>query len=185
VTAQGINGLAPPLCHPNAVTAIGCLENIHMESDMPQHATTFVFTAERIKALKPDTKRVDYWDATLGGFGLRVTPKNVKTWFYWYRTGAVKRRWTIGRSPQISLADARELARAAYGKDPAREKVEGRHAQTFGELCEALVRLHAKPNTDGQLVDIAVGGRDERLHVWLLLGHPDEVGQRLGVHLFA
>ena len=71
---------------------------------MRQHATPFVVTAEGIKALKPDTKCVDYWDATL---------------------------------------------------------------------------------SDGQLVDIAVGGRDERLHVWLLLGHPDEVGQRLGVHLFA
>jgi len=107
---------------------------------------TFHFTAEGIKALKPEAKRVDYWDASVSGFGLRVTPKGMKTWFYWYRTGLVKRRWTIGRSPQISLADAREKARAAYGKDPAREKVEGRHAQTFGDLAEAYLRLHAKPN---------------------------------------
>jgi hypothetical protein len=116
------------------------------EDDMLKKATTFHFTAEEIKALKPDAKRMEYWDARLSGFGLRVTPKGAKTWFYWYRNDLEKRRWTIGRSPQISLADAREKARAAYGKDPAREKVEGRHAQTFGGLCETYIRLHAKPN---------------------------------------
>ena len=62
------------------------------------------------------------------------------------RSSPKRSAWTIGRSPQISLAEARELARAAYGRDPAREKVEGRHAQTFGELGEAFIRLHAKPN---------------------------------------
>ena len=105
---------------------------------MPERATTFNFTAEGIKALKPDTKRVDYWDASLSGFGLRVTPNNVKTWFYWYRTGAVKRRWTIGRSPQISLADAREMARAAYGRDPAREKLKDAMRRPSGNPARRL-----------------------------------------------
>jgi integrase len=58
----------------------------------------------------------------------------------------VKRRWTIGRFPQLSLADARQQARDAYGKDPAAEKVDGRHAPTFGALGDAYLRLHAKPH---------------------------------------
>lgn len=107
--------------------------------------TTFHFTAEGIKALTPASRRIEYWDASLTGFGLRVTPRGAKTWFYWYRRGLVKRRWTIGRFPPISLADARRQAREAYGKDPAGEKVDGRHAPTFGALCDAYLRLHAKP----------------------------------------
>ena len=118
------------------------------EADVPPtQPTTFNFTAEGIKALKPSEKRVDYWDAHLTGFGLRVTTNGVKTWCYWYRKdGRVKRRWTIGRYPQISLAEARQKARDAYGRDPAGEKVDLRHAQTFGDLADAYVRLHAKPN---------------------------------------
>lgn len=113
---------------------------------MAKPETTFHFTAEGIKALKSATKRAEYWDASLTGFGLRVTPSGAKTWFYWYRRGRVKRRWTIGPFPQISLADARQQARNAYGKDPAGEKVDGRHAPTFGALGDAYLRLHAKPH---------------------------------------
>ena len=113
---------------------------------MAKPGTTFHFTAEGVKALKPAATRVEYWDASLTGFGLRVTPRGAKTWFYWYRRGHVKRRWTIGRFPQLSLADARQQARDAYGKDPAGEKVDGRHAPTFGALGDAYLRLHAKPH---------------------------------------
>lgn len=109
--------------------------------------TTFNFTAEGIKALKPSGRRVDYWDTNLTGFGLRVTPTGVKTWCYCYRTdGGRKRRWTIGRYPHLSLADARQKARGAYGKDPAGEKVELREAQTVSDLADAFLRLHAKPH---------------------------------------
>ena len=113
---------------------------------MAKPGTTFHFTAEGVKALKPAATRVEYWDASLTGFGLRVTPRGAKTWFYWYRRGHVKRRWTIGRFPQLSLANARQQARDAYGKDPAGEKVDGRHAPTFGALGDAYLRLHAKPH---------------------------------------
>jgi hypothetical protein len=43
------------------------------------------FTAATIDAIRPTDKRVDYFDATLQGFGLRVTSTGAKTWFYWYR----------------------------------------------------------------------------------------------------
>ena len=59
---------------------------------MAKPGTTFHFTAEGVKALKPAATRVEYWDARLTGFGLRVTPRGAKTWFYWYRQGHVKRR---------------------------------------------------------------------------------------------
>src|SRR5438132_1712621 len=46
-------------CHPGATP--------ESEDDMPNQQTTFTFTAEGIKAIKPETKRVDYWDANLTG----------------------------------------------------------------------------------------------------------------------
>ena len=64
------------------------------------------FTAATIESIRPASKRVDYFDATLGGFGLRVTPTGAKTWFYWYRLPTGKaRRWTI----EPSFRDTKDL----------------------------------------------------------------------------
>lgn len=66
-------------------------------------------TAQTVQSLKPQTQRVDYFDSMMPGFGLRVTPAGVRTWFFMYRVnGKRQRRWTIGRFPTLSLADARE-----------------------------------------------------------------------------
>ena len=42
-------------------------------------------TAASVAAIKPTTARVDYWDTHVSGFGVRVTPAGVKTWFLWFR----------------------------------------------------------------------------------------------------
>jgi integrase len=106
----------------------------------------FHFTKQGVQALQPTAQRVDYWDTSTPGFGLRVTASGVKSWFYWYRVSPKQaKRWTIGRYPQVTLADARDQARDAYGTDPASTKSQHRDAKTFGELTDSYLRVHAKP----------------------------------------
>lgn len=104
-----------------------------------------------IKTLQPlDGKQTDYWDSSLPAFGIRVSPTR-KTWVVMYRYNGLLRRLSLGAYPVVSLADARELGRAALhrvaaGYDPAAEKMAARRAQTFAELATDYLEKHAKPN---------------------------------------
>jgi len=107
-------------------------------------------TAQTVQSLKPQSQRVDYFDSTTPGLGLRVTSGGLKTWFFMYRiNGKRLRRWTIGRYPTFSLADAREKVQIATGDlakdglDPAAAKIENRGARTIGELAAEYLTKHA------------------------------------------
>ena len=108
------------------------------------------FTAKGIIAIKiPSSGRVEYWDESMTGFGMRVSSSGVKTWITMYRHQGRKRRHTLGTFPSMTLADAYEKARqslneAANGKDPASEKQNERRADTFGELANQYMHWHAK-----------------------------------------
>ncbi len=83
-------------------------------------------TARSVAAWKPSDRR-DLCDALVPGLSLRVSATGVKTWSVLYRFKGRNRRLTLGRFPEVSLADAREKARtaraeAALGQDPAGEK---------------------------------------------------------------
>jgi hypothetical protein len=72
----------------------------------------------------------------------------VKSQVYVYRVGGRPRRYTIGRYPNLSLAEARDKARdarnqVAHGVDPSGVKTETRQAETFGELAAQYVREYA------------------------------------------
>src|SRR6516165_10482293 len=93
--------------------------------------------------------QVDYWDTHVSRFGLRVSAGGQKSWVTIYRHNARLRRMTLGSYPTLSLADARQLARAAlrdaaHGADPAGEKQAQRRAESFGELAELYLDKHAK-----------------------------------------
>jgi integrase len=87
---------------------------------------------QRLKA--PDGGRIDYFDATLPGFGVRVSgktdrsPDGRRTWILFYRLRGTQRRLTLEPTyPGLSLADARKqagdaLALVSKGIDPAAEK---------------------------------------------------------------
>ena len=84
-------------------------------------------TDSRVRDLKPKPKRYTLWEG--GGFGIRVTPRGVKSWVWLYRFEGRARRVTFGTYPLLSLRSARiELANAqdrlARGEDPGEALVE-------------------------------------------------------------
>jgi integrase len=109
-------------------------------------------------AKAPPQGRLEYWDAALPGFGLRVTHTGSKSWTLLYRPpGQALRRLTLGAYPALSLAEARDLARAAIhdvekGADPAEDKAaERRHgaATLFENVIAEFVERHCKPRNRG------------------------------------
>lgn len=86
----------------------------------------------------PPGARVEYFDATLPGFGLRVSGPTArakegrKSWVLLYRFGGEQRRLTLEPGyPALGLAEARRkagnaLAVVAEGRDPAAEREQKR-----------------------------------------------------------
>jgi integrase len=79
------------------------------------------------KIAPPKTGRIEIFDSTLPAFGLRLSSSGAKSWFVMFRVHGKLRRHTIGNASQITLKDARALARAAFeavasGQDPGAQK---------------------------------------------------------------
>ena len=91
-----------------------------------------------------------------GGFGLRVSASGAKSFILMYRMPGdrTRRKWTLGRYPQITLATARRIAaqgreKIDKGIDPgakavARKKA-NREALTVTELVEEYLSKWARP----------------------------------------
>src|ERR1700730_2097761 len=107
-------------------------------------------------AKAPPRGRVEYWDAALPGFGLRVTDKGAKSWTVLFRAHGQLRRLTLGKYPVLTLAAARDRAREVLrevekGIDPAAAKAEERRreADRFESVIAECIERHAKPNNRG------------------------------------
>ena len=89
-----------------------------------------------VRALKPAAKQYKVWDAKTKGFGVLVSGQ-AKSWFVSY--GRERRLKTLGRYPDLSLADARKRALSFLGA----ETVSGQpKSMTF----EAAVLLFLEDN---------------------------------------
>ena len=93
-----------------------------------------------MEKVKPNGKRMDYFDDSLPGFSLRVSEKGVKTWCVSYRFGGKWTRYTFGMFPILTLKEARQKARDALHDvsnniNPAAAKREDRDAPTFQALA--------------------------------------------------
>lgn len=108
------------------------------------------FTAAKIKFLEGARgKQVDYFDKALSGFFLRISQDGKKTFGVMYRNCNRLRRLKLGTYPLLSLAKARKAATKALrnadlGQDPAAEKQEDRHAETFEQVALEYLERHAK-----------------------------------------
>ena len=110
-------------------------------------------TKRLIDAAKPDSTR-DFrlWDDNPRGFGIRIKPSGVKSFFVQYRSPITdkKRRLTIAQYGVLTLDEARTearklLARVAKEGDPAadRKDAKGRARATavsMAELCDGYMR---------------------------------------------
>jgi integrase len=131
---------------------------------------TLRFTQLAIERLKPPVSgRVEYWDATLPGFGLRISAprsgqdEGRRTWQALYRVNGKLKRETIGTTATIpKLAEARERARESLRKaqqkiDPVAESrrqaaaaeaeaaAAARTRDTLGAVIDRYLAERAKP----------------------------------------
>lgn len=86
------------------------------------------FTDTYLRSLKSESVRKDHYDAIQRGLGLRVAPSGLKSWFVMRRVNGRMTRTTLGRYPEVPLADARKKAEAvleeiAKGNSPKKAKV--------------------------------------------------------------
>jgi integrase len=124
---------------------------------------TIKLTKAGIDCLRPRPADAVYWDSTLPGFGVKVTPKGRKVFIAMYRTQGGKsrlRKYTIGPHGRITLHHARTAAQRIFaarldGRDPAAEKLELRRRQVvdrIDDLVEAFIADHvSKLRSGGEL----------------------------------
>jgi hypothetical protein len=110
---------------------------------------TVNLTARLVASIRPTDTRTEYFDASVTGLALRVTPRGHKSWTVIYRHRGRDRRVTLGNATTIALAEARDRARALLrdvrdGRDPANAKREARDADTIGDLATTYIEKHAK-----------------------------------------
>lgn len=144
---------------------------------------------KRIRALvAPKVGNRIEWDESLPGFGVRITATGATSFILDYYVARRRRRYTIGRHPELTASEARGRAEALRvrirdGYDPMEERVQNRTEPTVDELAAEYMKdaeHHKRPNTlrddrrminriiipsIGKLRLKAVGKRDiEQLH---------------------
>jgi len=116
----------------------------------------FNFTQDRVRKLQPpSTGRDTYHDTGQSKLTLRITPTGAKSFTVAKKTSDGRTRWvTLGRWPDVSVAQARDLARKALrdlaeGKDVNEAKRKSRAAAVpLGELLETYIKSRdLKPGT--------------------------------------
>lgn len=115
-------------------------------------------TKRIVDTLKPDPsgRELLVWDAEMRGFGVRMMPSGVASYFVYYRTAEGRqRKLVLGRVGTLTPEEARQRAReklteASKGADPSAERHKVRKAITVSELCDlylADAEGRVKPTT--------------------------------------
>jgi hypothetical protein len=93
---------------------------------------------DRAKPQQGETQS-DYFDERVSGLALRVSG-TFKSWTLHYRLSGKQVRWTLGRYPAISLANARTKALEAKAEVEAGRDPRHRSADTFQSVAEDYIR---------------------------------------------
>ena len=120
-------------------------------------------TKSTIDALPTPEREIVYWDESLPGFGLKITPKGRKVFIVLYRaggSGSRLRKYTIGPYGRVTLHNARleaqkVLAARLDGRDPATEKREARRrvtVDTVAEIVAFYVKQHLSKRRSGRVM---------------------------------
>ena len=98
-------------------------------------ADKIIFATDReIKNLKAGEKRYTAKDAVANGLFLDITKTGVKSWHYRYSLAGKQERLVLGRYPDLSLKDARQLrdaaaSQVAKGISPQQQKIKEQQGQ--------------------------------------------------------
>jgi hypothetical protein len=115
--------------------------------------------------MAPESGNRIEWDSEIPGFGVRITAASVVSFVLDYWVSGRRRRYTIGRYPDLTASKARIMAgqlrtRISEGHDPKQERVQGRTEPTVEELAAEYMGCYAVPNkrptsvrNDRQMID--------------------------------
>jgi integrase len=135
-------------------------------------STNGKFTDLKIKNLPAKDKQYELFDPTLANFGIRISPGGTKSFVLYYYLGRKKSRLTLGRYPDLSLSDAREMARTAQkriaaGQDPHADKLRDRdqhHTTVFSSVVARYIENYAKVFTQSSVATQRILNNDFGSH---------------------
>lgn len=103
------------------------------------------------KMRPPEQAQIDVWDRWIPGFGVRCSRAGTKTFVLVYRVRGKWRRMSLGRYPNLKLAEARKRADAALreisaGRDPQAAKGTTRSTapDSFDATVETFIATYCK-----------------------------------------
>lgn len=121
---------------------------------MPKKNGLFFSTDREIQSFKPQEKRYSVKDKLNNGLFIEVKESGVKSWHYRYSLNGKQERLVIGRYPDLSLKDARQIrdesaSKVAKGISPKHDKVKAQSIlfEEYGEryLNEVIKKDRANP----------------------------------------
>jgi integrase len=127
-----------------------------------------------IDALQPQAgAQYVEWDASIPGFGVRVSPAGTKTFILKYRLKSGRVRWkTIGRVDDLTLAQARghaidDRGIVARGKDPSAENDRARGAVTVADAAARFLAEYVEPDRAASTLRSYKQAIDSYIRPWL------------------
>ncbi len=95
-------------------------------------------TERRVRNARAGAENRIEWDGVVKGLGLRITKAGAKSYVLSYRVDERKRLMTLGRTSEMSLAKAREMAgealvRVRGGADPLEERARRKSQPTVAQ----------------------------------------------------
>jgi integrase len=116
---------------------------------MPAAKNRVHLTDRLLQSLRSADARKQFMDQAVPNFGVRLGIDGRRVFFVRYRFGRQSRRHALGLYPNVSLKEARDLARdilvrAGRGEDPQQERRAARSAPTFAELAGEYVERYAR-----------------------------------------